>query len=109
MDGCPQPPARPADCARCSDPQRSAARARELSNSPPGYLIAEIGEPTGKGDIDWQQAAGEIESYRARWAIDYGDDALPTPTPLAKPHRDAVRESLVALGFSVGIDGMHRT
>jgi hypothetical protein len=83
-----------------------AARGRELAGSPPTYLIADLGEPTGPSDRNWQQAAGEIESYRARWGIDDETEALPTLSRGAAAHREVVRDQLIGLGYGVGVDGI---
>jgi hypothetical protein len=77
-----------------------------LASAPPSYLAAEIGEPQGRLDLEWRRAAGEIESYRARWGIEDEVQALPAPTRAAEAHRQLVREQLVELGYSAGIDGI---
>jgi hypothetical protein len=85
-----------------------AVRGRELSGDPPSYLVAELGEPTGSNDRSWQEAAGEIESYRARWGIENKLDALPDYGRAANAHRQGVRNQLVDLGYSVGVEGIAR-
>jgi hypothetical protein len=84
----------------------SGSRARRLASAPPFYLVAEIGESRGREDLEWRRAAGEIESYRARWGIEDQEQALPAPTRAAEAHRQLVREQLVELGYSAGIDGI---
>jgi hypothetical protein len=84
----------------------SANRAGQLASAPPSYLVAEIGEPQGGQDFEWRRAAGEIESYRARWGIEDHEQALPAPTPAAEAHRQMVQEQLVELGYSAGVDGI---
>jgi conjugative relaxase-like TrwC/TraI family protein len=85
-----------------------AARGRELTGDPPSYLIAELGEPSGSMDRSWQQAAREIESYRARWGIEDNGEALPAQGRLADSHRQAVQAQLVDLGYTVGVEGIAR-
>jgi conjugative relaxase-like TrwC/TraI family protein len=84
-------------------------RGRELADSPPTYLVAELGEPNGRNDPMWQQAASEIESYRARWGIDDQRQALPRLGRGADVHRQAVCNQLVDLGYSVGVEGLTRS
>jgi hypothetical protein len=85
------------------------ARGRELTRCPPTYLVAELGEPTGSTDRIWQQAAGEIESYRARWGIEDQEEALPTRGRLTDRHREVVRDQLIDLGYAVGVEGIARS
>jgi hypothetical protein len=82
----------------------SASRARQLASAPPSYLVAKIGEPHGRQDLEWRRAAGAIESYRARWGIEDEVQALPAPTRAAEAHHQLVQEQLVELGYSAGID-----
>jgi hypothetical protein len=86
----------------------SAARGRELSGSSPTYLVAELGEPNGRNDHTWQHAAGEIESYRARWGVEDPQEPLPSLSRGAEIHRLAVRDQLADLGYSLGTDGITR-
>jgi hypothetical protein len=88
--------------------QLSTAWSGELAGAPPSYLVTEIGRPHGSDDHGWRRAASEIESYRARWGIEDHEHALPAPARAAEAHRETVRERLVDLGYSVGIDGIAR-
>jgi hypothetical protein len=86
----------------------SAAQGRQLADSPPHYLVAELGEPNGSNDGCWQQAAGEIESYRGRWGIEDQEHALPTLSGAAEIHRRALHDQLAELGYSPALDGIAR-
>jgi hypothetical protein len=77
-----------------------------LASAPPSYLVAEIGEPQGRQDLEWRRATRAIESYRARWGIEDHEQALPASTRAADAHRQMVQEQLVDLGYSAGIDGI---